>query len=112
VQAILHIAEEEINQEGLGGNARLEILIKDDGADPNQSVLVVRQMINTDNVAAILGPLNSGPARVTVPLGKQTQTPFIEPSAAVPGLLEPARPWAVRIALINEQANWALWRMA
>src|SRR5581483_4540320 len=100
-RAALHVAEEQINAEGPINGSKLEILIKDDGSDANQAVTVNRQMIGTDKVAAILGPHLSTQAQVTVPLAKRDQIPFIETAAAVPGLIAPARPWAVRIALIG-----------
>jgi branched-chain amino acid transport system substrate-binding protein len=106
-RAALSIAEKEINAKGPINGSLIKILIRDDGGDVNQSVLIVRQMISNEKVAVILGPFLSGPARVTIPLAKLHSVPFIEPSAAVPGLLEQARPWAVRIALIGEDANLA-----
>jgi branched-chain amino acid transport system substrate-binding protein len=101
-RAALKVAQDEIKSVG---GLPIEFVIKDDASSPNESVVVTRQMITADKVAVILGPFLSSAAQTTIPLAKREQTPFVEPSAAVPKLLEPARPFAVRIALINQDAN-------
>lgn len=101
----LELAQEDIEAGGLVNGSQVAILIKDDGSDVNQAVSTVRQMIGNDGVAAILGPFLSSQANVTIPLALREEVPFIQPSSAVPGLLNNARPWAVRIALIGEDAN-------
>jgi branched-chain amino acid transport system substrate-binding protein len=101
-RAALKVAQDEIKS---AGGLPIEFVIKDDASSPNESVVVTRQMIASDKVGVILGPFLSSAAQTTIPLAKREQTPFVEPSAAVPKLLDPARPWAVRIALINQDAN-------
>ncbi len=101
-RAALNVAQDEIKA---AGGTPIEFVIKDDAGNPNESVVVTRQMIASDKVTAIIGPFLSGAAQTTIPLAKREQVPFVEPSAAVPKLLDTARPWAVRIALINEDAN-------
>ena len=66
-------------------------------------------------MAAILGPHLSGQAQTVVPLAKLQSVPFIETAAAVPHLIDNARPWAVRIALVGDVANtepFRLWLQA
>jgi len=101
-RAALKVAQDEIKS---AGGLPIEFVIKDDASSPNESVVVTRQMIASDKVGVILGPFLSSAAQTTIPLAKREQTPFVEASAAVPKLLDPARPWAVRIALINQDAN-------
>jgi branched-chain amino acid transport system substrate-binding protein len=104
-RAALRLAEHDINAAGPINGSRMEIVVKDDGGESSQAVLLTRQMISTDRVAAILGPHLSGQAQVVVPLAKLQSVPFIETAAAVPHLIDNARPWAVRIALVGEVAN-------
>ncbi len=101
-RAALKVAQDEIKA---AGGLPIDFVVKDDASSPNESVVVTRQMIANDKVAVVLGPFLSSAAQTTIPLAKREQTPFVEPSAAVPKLLDPARPWAVRIALINQDAN-------
>lgn len=101
-RAALGVAQAEIKARG---GPAIEFIIKDDAGNPNETVVVTRQMIASDKVSAIIGPFLSGSAQTAIPLAAREQVPFVEPSAAVPKLLDPARPWAVRIALINQDAN-------
>jgi branched-chain amino acid transport system substrate-binding protein len=101
-RAALKVAQDEIKSVG---GLPIDFVIKDDASSPNESVVVTRQMIASDKAAVIIGPFLSSAAQTAIPLAKREQTPFVEPSAAVPKLLDPARPWGVRIALINQDAN-------
>jgi branched-chain amino acid transport system substrate-binding protein len=111
-RAALHLAEHDINAKGPINGSRVEIDTRDDGSEASQAVIVNRQLIEDGHAAVILGPHLSTQAQVTVPLGKRDHVLFVETAAAVPGLIAPARPWAVRIALVGQDANhgpFGLW---
>lgn len=49
-------------QPGCVGAQNLELILKDDGGQPDKAVLAVEELVNQENVVAIIGPLSSASA--------------------------------------------------
>jgi len=58
--------------------------------------------MDTDEVAAIIGPQFSAEAEVAFPLAVRSETPMVTPMAAKAGIAAANRPWAFRFALTTE----------
>ncbi len=56
----LEMAVEEINARGLAGEHTIELIIKDSGASSEKAISFAKQLIEEDQVFAIIGPSTSG----------------------------------------------------
>ncbi len=73
---------EKINSEG-GVNGRpIELIIKDSAANPEKAISFVKQLIEEDQVAAIIGPSTSGETMQIKDLIQQAQVPLVSCAAA------------------------------
>jgi branched-chain amino acid transport system substrate-binding protein len=61
-------AIEEINGAGGIDGRKLELLTRDTAGDPTKAVNFAQQLLFSDKVAAIIGPVNSGESLATVPI--------------------------------------------
>lgn len=63
-----------INQQGGVQGRQLKLLVKDDGYEPERAAFNMRQMIDQDNVLAIIGNVGTPTAIVTVPITNEKKT--------------------------------------
>ena len=79
------LAAEEINATGGINGRRLEILVRDDYADPDSAVFVANDLYDSD-VAAVVGHLFSGPTLAAAPVynGGDDPVAAISPSSSSP----------------------------
>ena len=99
----VQFAIEQINKSG-GINGRpLELLTRDTAGDPTKAVNLANQLIHSDKVAFIIGPVNSGESLATVPVVARAGVPNIVIST-VDELTDPVKyPRAFRVISTNEQ---------
>jgi branched-chain amino acid transport system substrate-binding protein len=87
----------------IGGNAgKLKLVIYDTRGENTEAINLTRKLMDSDRVAAIIGPQFSAEAEVAFPLAVRGQTPMITPMAAKAGIASANRPWAFRFALTTE----------
>ena len=82
------LAVELRNQSGGIGGRQIQLIAQDDQQDPEVAKRAVTQLIE-QKVVAIVGPMTSAMAMVTVPLINQAQVPMVSPTvtaAALTGL--------------------------
>jgi branched-chain amino acid transport system substrate-binding protein len=79
----LQLAIDEINAAGgvLGGR-KLELVRRDDEANPAKGVVAARELIYREKVAVIFGGLDTPVSMAIVPLANQEKMPFVGPWAA------------------------------
>jgi ABC-type branched-subunit amino acid transport system substrate-binding protein len=63
-----------VNDAGGVQDRRLELLVRDDGYEPERAAFNMRQLINEDGVLAVLGNVGTPTAIVTVPIAESTHT--------------------------------------
>lgn len=105
------IAIDEINaQGGLLGGRKLELVRRDDEANPAKGVLAARELIYKDKVAAIFGGLDTPVSMAIVPLINQAKMPFMGPWAAGTGITHNgANPnFAFRVSAVDEEVDLAM----
>ncbi len=56
----LQMAVDEINTQGLAGGHKIELIIKDSGANSEKAISFAKQLIEEEQVFAIIGPSTSG----------------------------------------------------
>ena len=89
----------------------VEVILKDDGAVPDQTKRIAQEMIVTDKVAVIAGFGITPTALATAPLATQSKTPLVVMAAATSSITE-ASPYIVRTSFTLPQvttpmADWA-----
>jgi branched-chain amino acid transport system substrate-binding protein len=99
----VQFAIDEINAAGGINGRKLELLTRDTTGDPTKAVNLASQLIYSDKVAAIIGPVNSGESLATVPVVSKAGIPNIVIST-VDELTDPVKyPRAFRVIATNEQ---------
>jgi branched-chain amino acid transport system substrate-binding protein len=69
----------EINGKGGVHGRKLELISRDDGYDPDRSVVQTTKLIEEDKVFALIGAVGTPTTTVTVPIAKARNVPFIGP---------------------------------
>ena len=69
----------EVNAKGGVHGRTLQLVSRDDGYDPDRSVLQTVKLLHEDKVFALIGAVGTPTSLVTVPIAKAEQVPFIGP---------------------------------
>lgn len=69
----------EINAKGGVQGRRLELISRDDGYDPDRSVVATVKLIEEDKVFALIGAVGTPTSMATVPIAAAKNVPFIGP---------------------------------
>lgn len=75
----VQLAVEQRNKTGGAAGRRIELIIRDDGQDPQKATAAVRSLID-EKVEAIVGPFTSAIAAAVVPLANQAQVVMVSPT--------------------------------
>jgi branched-chain amino acid transport system substrate-binding protein len=105
------IAIDEINASGgLLGGRMLELVRRDDEANPAKGVIAARELIFKEKVAVLFGGLDTPVSMAIVPLVNQEKTPFMGPWAAGTGITKNgANPnYAFRVSAVDELVDKAM----
>lgn len=92
----LRMLEEQVNNAGGIGGARLKITIYDDAAEPAQSANALRKLASDDGVLAVAGPLTSSSCEVAFPVANRLGIVTTSQASSKPGVAANNRPWAFR----------------
>ena len=104
----LTVAIDEINAKGgLLGGRKLELLRRDDEANPAKGVTAARELIFKEKVAVLFGGLDTPVSMAIVPVVNQEKMPFVGPWAAGTGITKNgANPnFAFRVSAVDEIVN-------
>jgi branched-chain amino acid transport system substrate-binding protein len=82
----------------LGAAGKMKLVIYDTRGEPAQAISLTKKLIDTDEVAVIIGPYFSSESEAAFPVANRAKTPIITPSSAKPGIAAANRPWAFRFA--------------
>lgn len=69
----------EVNGKGGVHGRTLELISRDDGYDPDRSIVQTVKLIDEDRVFALIGAVGTPTSTVTVPIAKARNVPFIGP---------------------------------
>jgi branched-chain amino acid transport system substrate-binding protein len=93
----------------LGGAAgKLVPIIYDTRWSGTEAISVTRKLIDSDQVAVIVGPMSSSESEVALPVANRMETPIITPTAAKPGIATANRPWAFGFATTADKLDGSL----
>ena len=111
----LTIAIDEINAKGgLLGGRQLELVRRDDEANPAKGQVAARELIFKEKVAVLFGGLDTPVALAIVPIVNQEHVPFIDPWAAgTPITRNGANPnFVFRVSAVDEIVDKAMLQYA
>ena len=69
----------EVNVKGGVHGRRLELISRDDGYDPDRSVMQTVKLLDEDKVFALIGAVGTPTSLVTLPIARDQNVPFIGP---------------------------------
>ena len=84
----INLAVENINRAGGIRRNKLRLIVKDNAGDPATTSRVVSEMIDEQQVMAIIGPITSTNSAVAAAVAQQASTPLILPTATNPYVTE------------------------
>jgi ABC-type branched-subunit amino acid transport system substrate-binding protein len=87
----------EVNAKGGVHGRKLRLVSRDDGYDPDRSVVQTKRLIDEDNVFALIGAVGTPTAVATVPISNARGVPFIGPFTGAEFLRNPALTSVVNI---------------
>jgi branched-chain amino acid transport system substrate-binding protein len=111
----LQLAIDEVNAKGgLLGGRRLELVRRDDEANPAKGVTAARELIFKEKVAVLFGGLDTPVSMAIVPLVNQEKVPFMGPWAAgTPITKNGANPnYVFRVSAVDEVVDKAMLQYA
>jgi branched-chain amino acid transport system substrate-binding protein len=82
------LAIDELNDSGGLLGKKIQLLTEDDQSQAGQSATVVRKLISSDGVVAILGEVASSRSLEAAPICQQNKIPMISPSSTNPKVTE------------------------
>lgn len=82
----LTVAIDEINAKGGIGGRKVELVRRDDEANPAKGVIAARELVQREKVAVLIGGLDTPVALAIVPFANDQRVPFIDPWAAGTGI--------------------------
>ncbi|MBX3608783.1 MAG: ABC transporter substrate-binding protein [Hydrogenophaga sp.] len=100
----MQLAIDEINAKGGVMGRPVELVRRDDEANPAKGVLAARELIYREKVAVVFGGLDTPVSMAIVPLMNQEKVPFMGPWAAGTGVTKNgANPnFAFRVSAVDE----------
>ncbi|MEI8143949.1 MAG: ABC transporter substrate-binding protein [Alphaproteobacteria bacterium] len=86
----LEIYVEQINAAGGVNGQRLQLIVYDDGGDPNQARTFATRLVEDDKVVAMVGGSTTGTTLAMGPVFEEAKVPFISLAGALQ-IIEPVR---------------------
>ncbi|AWN35530.1 ABC transporter substrate-binding protein [Methylobacterium radiodurans] len=104
------LAIEEINRRGGVLGRPLELVARDDEANPSKGVLAARELIQRAGVVALIGGLDTPVSMAIVPIANQMKVPFVGPWAAGTGITRngAADNYVFRVSAVDALVDEAL----
>ncbi len=91
----LKMLVEEINAAGGVGGEKIDLVLYDDGGDPNKARTFATRLIEDDEVVAIIGGTTTGTSMAIIPVVEEAEVPFISLAGAIE-IIDPVRPFTFK----------------
>lgn len=91
----LEMLVEETNANGGVNGEQIELVVYDDGGDPNQARTFATRLLEEDEVVAVIGGTTTGATMAMVPLFEQAEVPLISLAGAVV-IIDPVKEWVFK----------------
>ena len=100
----LDLALDEINQKGVLGGRKINLIVEDSAGNKDQAINAARKLIGRDNVALIIGPTLSNEMFAVGPVVNERKIPIIGTSTTAVGITD-IGPYVFRTSL--PEATWS-----
>ncbi|MEH7827895.1 ABC transporter substrate-binding protein [Gemmobacter denitrificans] len=91
----LEMLVEEVNTAGGINGEQIELVMYDDGGDPNKARTFATRLVEDDEVVAIIGGTTTGTTMSIIPVAEDNEIPFISLAGAV-DIIEPVKPFTFK----------------
>lgn len=91
----LKMLVEEINAAGGVNGEKLELVVYDDGGDPNKARTFATRLVEDDEVVAVIGGTTTGTSMAIIPVLGDAEVPFISLAGAVE-IIDPVKPFVFK----------------
>ncbi len=91
----LELVVEQINAKGGINGEKINLIIYDDGADPNKARTFATRLIEEDNIVAMVGGTSTGATMAMMPLFEDAEIPFISLAGAI-AIIDPVNPYVFK----------------
>lgn len=81
---------DEINANGGVNGEQIELVMYDDGGDPNKARTFATRLVEDDEVAAIIGGSTTGTTMAIIPVAEDAEIPFISLAGAI-DIIDPVK---------------------
>lgn len=112
----IHMAAEEINEEGGIDGKEIEIVEYDTKSDETEAASLTTRLGTRDDVSAIIGPALTGAMQAAIPSANDAEVPIITPTATDDGVLTAddgsVHPFAWRTCFTNSFQGGSLAQFA
>jgi branched-chain amino acid transport system substrate-binding protein len=78
----LEMLVDELNAKGGVAGRPVKLIVKDTGASPEKAISFAKQLIEEEQVLAIIGPSTSGESMAVKPIAQEARTPLLSCAAA------------------------------
>ncbi len=102
-KAGVQLAVDEVNKSGKLPGVTLELVLEDDGTNPQQGISVFDRVINMNKVSAIIGPTLSTLAEAADPRAQAQKTPVVAVSNTKPNAITTIGDYIWRVSLTEAQ---------
>src|SRR5512146_2261004 len=93
----LEMLVDDLNQKGGVAGRKLKLVVKDTGGDPAKAISFAKQLIDEEQVFAIIGPPTSGESMAVKPIAQESKTLLLS-CAAAEAIVNPVSPWVFKTA--------------
>lgn len=91
----LKLLVEEINAAGGVNGEPLQLILYDDGGDPNKARTFATRLLEDDEVVAVIGGTTTGTSMAMIPVFEDGEVPFISLAGAIE-IIDPVRPYTFK----------------
>jgi branched-chain amino acid transport system substrate-binding protein len=93
----------ETNAEGGINGEMIELILYDDGADPNKARTFATRLVEDDEVIAVIGGSTTGATMAMIPVFEDAEIPFISLAGAVV-IIDPVKEWVFKVPHTDRMA--------
>lgn len=91
----LKILVEEINAAGGVNGEKIDLIVYDDGGDPNKARTFATRLVEDDKVVAVIGGTTTGTSMAVIPVLEDAEIPFISLAGAIE-IVDPVKPYTFK----------------
>lgn len=91
----LKMLVEEINAAGGVNGEKIELIVYDDGGDPNKARTFATRLVEDDEVVAVIGGTTTGTSMAIIPVLNDAEVPFISLAGAIE-IVDPVKPFVFK----------------